>query len=601
MARRKRTGRAIQGMCLAFVLGSIWSGSAAAQSTVPVTRIEAPSVPLGALADVPNASRLVANDWGAPAFWVQIAAPCREGHLEAVPLAEKVHLFTLGDGALIELGRAGHRLALVDRSVLSARVVLPLPPCEGERTLLAKIEMPTPLPISFVYHPPGSFEKVANQAAIIRGVLVGFALAIMIYNLFLSVLVRDSAYLFLALTTFFIIGGSMNMSGVGSAYIWSSLAQHDHAIFNGLFALANMSTCAFIGAFFGWQTLGRWPFRLIVLSIGLSALSIPLHIVMAPWQLYLMVMATIGLVIFTGLLTIGWAFRSGQAARARLYLYPLAGSIIPGTVATIVGYYTGLSPDNLRPHMLEMMLAIEALLYTAALSARIRLAETSARRAQEEVIAHRNLATRRVIESQDAERRRIAQELHSVAGQAVMVVVLRLRRLAGEGGEPQALSETADTAAAMAEDLRRISHELHPVVLDHLTWVEAIEQIFAALECEAGLMVNGQAAIAANVLDEMRGSHLYRIVQDITGNIVKHAHAAHILWSIHHQEHELVLHIVDDGVGIAEFDFHRDIHRSFGLIAINERVRLLGGSWTMASQDGDGVEITVCVPLEQRL
>ena len=213
---------------------------------------------------------------------------------------------------------------------------------------------------------------------------------------------------------------------------------------------------------------------------------------------------------------------------------------------------------------------------------------------------NRDLAGR-LIASQEAERTRIARDLHDGVCQdlaSIAVEVSRLRRVAGDlrGRDLQeALLAIEGRAAGVAETLRLLSHGLHPSVLQHIGLVAALQAHCAEVERQHQLRIRFFADDEVEPQRPVVGLSLFRIAQEALGNVARHGQARHAAVSLIREANELVLVISDDGRG---FDLARAHGGGLGLVSMEERARLVRGCVTISTAPGLGTTIEVRVPAD---
>jgi len=231
------------------------------------------------------------------------------------------------------------------------------------------------------------------------------------------------------------------------------------------------------------------------------------------------------------------------------------------------------------------------------ISARLR-AETEIRRAHEQL---RDLSVA-MLEVREAERTRIARELHDELGQALTGLKMDLELLTGL--LPADRQDLRETAAAMRTLLdgtvattRRISADLRPLVLDDLGLGAAAEWLVQHVVQRAGLGYALEVDPACAQLGEPHASALFRIMQESLTNVVRHARARSVTVRLAHADGVAELSVRDDGVGMDSGA--RAKPRSFGLRGISERVLLLGGSVDITSIPGAGTGLVARIPLHE--
>ena len=205
----------------------------------------------------------------------------------------------------------------------------------------------------------------------------------------------------------------------------------------------------------------------------------------------------------------------------------------------------------------------------------------------------------RLITAQEAERRRIARELHDGLSQRLTALSLTLSRLgrlppSASADLPAELHRLEARAADLVGDMRRVSHELHPGVLEHIGLIAALDGYCSEVEKAQGLAVSFQADDLGAVPADL-ALCLYRATQEALGNIVKHAAAQSVRVRLVRDGRDGILTIDDDGRG---FD-PANARSGLGLISLEERVRLVGGQLAITTAHGRGTEVRIVVPLPE--
>jgi two-component system sensor histidine kinase UhpB len=211
---------------------------------------------------------------------------------------------------------------------------------------------------------------------------------------------------------------------------------------------------------------------------------------------------------------------------------------------------------------------------------------------------------RKTISAQEEERLRLARELHDETAQALAALTIALDRTRDDldAGSPDArerILEARGIAAGLLEEIRRLILGLRPSVLDDLGLVPAIRWQCETSLADRGIEVSIEAEQAGVRLPGHVEVTLFRIVQEAVSNIARHADAAHVRVGLRVTDGAARVTIVDDGRG---FDVARTVgpagsDGSVGLVGMQERVGLLGGTIEIRSGAGSGTEIVVDVPL----
>jgi signal transduction histidine kinase/ligand-binding sensor domain-containing protein len=205
------------------------------------------------------------------------------------------------------------------------------------------------------------------------------------------------------------------------------------------------------------------------------------------------------------------------------------------------------------------------------------------------------LFARRLIESQEQERKRVAAELHDSLGQSLQVIKGRAQlglSRTGESSESAKQFEEISNAAGQAiQEVRAISHALRPAELDQLGLAKAIEWMVektgSTSTTRFGCEMDG-----GDRLPPETEITLYRIAQEGINNVLKHANATEAILQLQREAGTVRFSIFDNGRGF-ENPLHTD---GQGLMGIAERVRLLGGKLDIQSTPGKGTRLTATIP-----
>jgi two-component system sensor histidine kinase UhpB len=208
----------------------------------------------------------------------------------------------------------------------------------------------------------------------------------------------------------------------------------------------------------------------------------------------------------------------------------------------------------------------------------------------------------RLITSQDLERARIARDLHDdlsqqIAGLSIELSGLKrhVNALPGAGGLPDEVGSLQQRTIGLAENIRHLSHDLHPSVLQHAGLVSALAAHCAQLERQQHVVISFMAEGDFASITPAASLCLYRVAQEALRNVVAHAKAPHAEARLLRTGDVAELVVADDGTGF-EIGYARANGRGLGLVSINERVRLAGGTVSIVTELNKGTRIRVRIP-----
>ena len=212
--------------------------------------------------------------------------------------------------------------------------------------------------------------------------------------------------------------------------------------------------------------------------------------------------------------------------------------------------------------------------------------------------------TQRIIDAQEEERGRVARELHDGISQMLVGVRYALelarRRLGDNPTAGESLSKGIDGLGQAIHEVRRISRDLRPGVLDDLGLGPALQALTDDFSKRTGIATEFETVVFRNRLDQEARIALYRIAQEAMTNIERHAGATQVSVSLRGNRSGAILGIVDNGRGMIRPQGMRQQTTGLGLRNMQERIEQLGGSLRIMSSN-DGTVIEAQVPLSHML
>lgn len=220
-------------------------------------------------------------------------------------------------------------------------------------------------------------------------------------------------------------------------------------------------------------------------------------------------------------------------------------------------------------------------------------------------MAHRGFqdsvsALRRVNETLEQEIQRIAHVVHDEAGQLLVAARLAMSGLAHDLGPcvNSRVDEVNTILDQVEEQLRGLSHELRPTMLDDLGLVPALRFLADRVSKRSELSIQVESSPGGRYAPNVEVA-VYRIVQEALTNVTKHGRARRVRVQITHAGKNLHCVVYDDGVG---FDvpavLSRAGHKGLGLVGIRERLGAVGGTMQIESKPGRGTALQIRIPVE---
>ncbi|MFZ5908460.1 MAG: HAMP domain-containing protein, partial [Chloroflexota bacterium] len=209
-----------------------------------------------------------------------------------------------------------------------------------------------------------------------------------------------------------------------------------------------------------------------------------------------------------------------------------------------------------------------------------------------------------LVRTQEDERAYLARELHDGAGQVLTSLLVRLKALEKRAPDGELRNGVTNLCQATSETIERVSklsHRLHPAVLEELGLEAALRTLVQEMLADAELNFDCQLDLGGQRLPFEVEISLYRIAQESLTNIIRHADAEYVEIELRATPIEVLLHIKDDGKGfMAEILGHKVDRDHLGLINMRERAEMMGGSLVVQAAPGLGTTIDVRIPIQPK-
>jgi len=209
----------------------------------------------------------------------------------------------------------------------------------------------------------------------------------------------------------------------------------------------------------------------------------------------------------------------------------------------------------------------------------------------------------RVVRSQEEERARLSRDLHDGISQWLVSIKLQVEsgiaKLLSSTPNPELAHKALDRAASGLNDVlgevRRISHDLRPALLDDLGLRAALDHLAREFREHAGIQTTFKAHGTVDGLSDVANTVLFRIAQEALTNIKRHANASRVRMELRGDKKQVRLSIIDDGIGFDVAGIALHPKRGIGLRNMHERVNAVGGQLDMTSS-AEGTRVVAILP-----
>ena len=202
----------------------------------------------------------------------------------------------------------------------------------------------------------------------------------------------------------------------------------------------------------------------------------------------------------------------------------------------------------------------------------------------------------KIIEQQESEWKVIAGELHDSIGQNLSAINIFLQQELKSTPEPSPkVIEASSLVIETVDEVRRISQRLYPKQIERLGLTVSIEAMIERISSASGIDFTSKIDNIDNMLTRENEVQYFRVVQELINNIMKHSGAKSVTFNVRRSVMFIVTEIIDDGVGFENMD---PTKLGFGLINIDERLRMIKAVYEFSSEKGKGTNFKITVPIK---
>ncbi len=495
----------------------------------------------------------------------------------------------------------GDKRPFASRDIRHPHPVFRVPLQPGVVTeIVLRVQSNTSIMVPLTLWREDAFASYNQDLLLINGISYGVLLALVFYNLFLYPTVRDPAYLWFALYLGSFALFQFSLDGLSARYLWPQWPEvADRAVTLSLWI------CMAAGLKFT-QHIGhtrRYSPKFDRLFGGLSLFALLMAGVVAlrgPGTVFPL-LPPFGLLVVLLIPVPLWiAWRNGYLpARFALLAYL---PVVPGALLIAARTLNRVEPSFWSEHLFIIGAALSSILLSFALADRINIMRTRQAVTQAKLLESERAASRaqqkfsrQLLEAQDNERRRIAADLHDSVGQNLSFLHNMLKRFQRQKkvALPAAINEAAQNAI---EEVRTISHHLHPPLLDKIGVIAAIEALTEQTAIQTGIQADISLDDVTDLLPAGADLHLYRVTQEALNNIIQHSKADRIELSLQQKGGNIEFSIADNGQGMDS----RCTNSGLGLESITERAKLLGGNVVFEAVMPHGFKLILSIPIAKK-
>lgn len=446
-------------------------------------------------------------------------------------------------------------------------------------------------------------QRTSNES-LITGILSGITVLLILFGCFLFITAKEKLYLDYVL---YILSGTLWIladKGYGYQFLWPDspdFASLARPVFN---SIAMILLLEFMQVFIGQTKTSIFyaPILIVKLILGLTSIVFLIY----PDGLYRYSFFFLGLLIFIGISTqILIALSLAEKIRqnniqAWYYLISIFMLIVFSITELLIhAGNSGPQINYLSNYGIQTGLIIEAIILTFGLAHRFNTYKNEKEYLLLEVNRKQNEMTERIIETQEMERKKIADQLHDDIGSLLSVVSLQLSSVLENNRKSDSmikLKKAGEVLETVSETVRSISHTLNPLAIEKYGFKNAIIDLFTNINLADRIDVEyiiigfeGNINAHKNLIND-----LYRIIKELVNNVIKHSEASHCLIQIIEHEDCISIMVEDNGLSIRD-DYK--LKNGIGIENIRAKINYFRGQMELIGKPDGGLLINIEIPL----
>ena len=548
-------------------------------------------------------------------FWmiIQVSPAGKKDHLNIDnPHINVLELYRLEGNSFEKIGTTGDHFSFRQRLFWAPTFVFPLRVSDKEAaTYLLRIDKhEESLSFTAKLLSMDELYKAASQSNLINGVLGGILSIIVLFGLFLFISTRDLLYLYYILYILAAIFWVLTDEGYSFQYFWPEspyIASRARLLTILFFCICLIQ---FVQAFLSQHRGDRFfkPLKAIQwlnFVFLILALIVPYSAAQSSNVIFIFLFFNIFLVTITVLLialSIRDKIRLGNHL-AWFYLFSVLALL--AFIFTEIFVQAGVNSEHLlllQKYGIQTGIVVEAIILNFGLAHRFNQYKNE----KEQLLVQRNLKqeelSNRILETQEEERKTIAEQLHDDVGSMLSLVSIQISSVLQESlplASTQKLTKASEVLQSVSASIRNMSHSLTPIAIEKYGLANALNDLSSTIslsgkiksECIiVGFDTESKISADLNMLNE-----IYRITRELLNNILKHAQASHCLIQLIEHPEAISLMVEDNGTGFKPDQLN--ISTGIGIRNIQSRIAYLKGTLEISLRPEGGTLIVIEIPI----
>ncbi len=479
------------------------------------------------------------------------------------------------------------------RPIRSNNLVFPVHLLPGEqKTIHVRSTSKTLIRTSMRFSTMQTLYEKSIFSSYADGFFTALAVAMLLYNLYVYFTLREKVYLYY-------------IAYISTSILHNNLVAGDAQVFLPWLDWLNTTTIVPVVSFFSilftnsfLRTREYAPVIFRLKNLFISFCALPLFFYLLGWyQVAVMLVAILAYLSFIYWVTAGiMAYRKGFPP-AGFYLVGF-GALAAMSVVFELKMQGILEERYWAESSLFIGAAVEAIILSFALASKINFYKKEKEKIQEQAYRQAVNFSRDLIGMQEAERKRIASELHDSLGQKLVLIKNKILKasLPASGNSPGQDDSLPGSVAEAIQEIRTISYGLRPYQLDLLGLTSSINSLVEESFDAANISYRPDIDTIDDLFDNEASINIYRIIQECVNNVVKHSAASHVDISLKKGDGAIEIVIKDNGAGFNA----TGNYSGFGLKGIRERLHILQGAVDIDSVPAHGTRVSFTIPIPNK-
>ena len=501
----------------------------------------------------------------------------------------------------------GDHFPFKQRPVNNPLYIFPLQSPEGSVYLLRVDKHDESLQLSAEILSADQFYQRSANENLINGLLWGIIILILIFGCFLYITVRDKLYLYYVLYILTMSLWIIADKGYGYQFLWPDFpdfASRARPVFN---ALSITMLIQFMQSFIGQTKESRFYKPLKIIQA--TALLLASAFLAFPDGLHSLAFGFLGMLILTGgctiVLTIMSLVEKIRQNNRQAWFY--LSSILLMFVFSITELFvhtggSGTQINYLSNFGIQTGLIIEAIILNFGLAHRFNEYKNETEHLLIQVNQKQNELTTRIIETQETERKKIADQLHDDVGSMLSLVALQISSVLDRNNSHDKsvvqLKKAGEVLGSVTDTIRNMSHTLIPLAIEKYGFKNAITDLMKTINLAEKIQV--EYIIIGFENTRNYSPHLlndvYRIIKELMNNVLKHSEATHCLLQLIEHEDNISIMVEDNGKGLPVNEPH--VKKGMGLDSIYSKIDYFKGQIEVSEKIEGGALVNIEIPVK---